>query len=87
MEEQKKKDNKKFHLLSFAMCLSPLCVQDGCTPAYIAEKNGHVEALELLCKNGADVNKARQASLLTSLNAQWKNREEGHLLIDGNLMI
>jgi len=51
------------------MFLSPLCDQDGCTPVYIAAEKNHVEALELLCKNGADVNKARQAGLFTTLNA------------------
>jgi len=49
--------------LSLSLCVfSPLDDQDGCTPAYIAAQNGHVEALELLCKNGADVNKAIKAS-------------------------
>jgi len=40
----------------------PLNAQEGATPALIAAENNHVEALELLCKHGADVNKARQAS-------------------------
>jgi len=38
----------------------PLHVQNGATPAHIAAQNNHIEALALLCKNGADVNKAKQ---------------------------
>jgi len=59
----------KFHLLSLSLslCLSPLCDQDGATPTYIAAQNDHVEALELLCKHGADVNKANQASSYSRL--------------------
>ena len=56
-----------FLSLSLSLCLSLLYDQDGATPTYIAAQNGHVEALELLCKHGADVNKSKQASAQSRL--------------------
>jgi len=53
---------KAFYVNRILIAVLPLNDQEGATPALIAAENNHVEALELLCKHGADVNKARQAS-------------------------
>ena len=39
-------------------CGDHVLLQDGATPVYIAAENGHVEALDVLIRAGADVKAA-----------------------------
>ena len=40
------------------VALSPLLLQTGTTPLYIAAENGHFEVAKLLLDRNADINKA-----------------------------
>ena len=50
-----------------SLCHTFSYTQDGATPLYVACQNGHKQTVDVLLKNGANVNRTRTVSLINPL--------------------
>ena len=56
-----------------SLCHTFSYTQDGATPLYVACQNGHTQTVDVLLKNGANVNLSRTVSLINHL-CTWTER-------------